>query len=53
VYVMPYLLFTGLLLQKIELHTKKYNHVTTCNCLQFDTYMKLTLLERMEECIYV
>lgn len=53
VYVMPYLLFTGLLLQKIKLYTKKYNHVTTCNCLQFDTYMKLTLLERMEECIYV
>ncbi|MGQ0513962.1 sirohydrochlorin chelatase, partial [Bacillus sp. D-CC] len=39
VYVMPYLLFTGLLLQKIKLYTKKYNHVTTCNCLQFDTYM--------------
>ncbi|PQZ53931.1 cobalamin biosynthesis protein CbiX [Bacillus sp. MYb209] len=53
VYVMPYLLFTGLLLQKIKLHTKKYNHVTTCNCLQFDTYMKLALLERMEECVYV
>ena len=53
VYVMPYLLFTGLLLQKIKLYTKKYDHVTTCNCLQFDTYMKLTLLERMEECIYV
>ncbi|WP_377865905.1 sirohydrochlorin chelatase [Bacillus sp. R86525] len=53
VYVMPYLLFTGLLLQKIKLHTKKYDHVTTCNCLQFDTYMKLVLLERMEECVYV
>ncbi|MDZ4480038.1 sirohydrochlorin chelatase [Bacillus cereus] len=53
VYVMPYLLFTGLLLQKIKLYTKKYDHVTTCNCLQFDTYLKLTLLERMEECIYV
>ncbi|KMN44999.1 sirohydrochlorin chelatase [Bacillus sp. LK2] len=53
VYVMPYLLFTGLLLQKIKLHTKKYDHVTTCNCLQFDTYMKLALLERMEECVYV
>ncbi|EEM42088.1 Cobalamin (Vitamin B12) biosynthesis CbiX protein [Bacillus thuringiensis IBL 4222] len=53
VYVMPYLLFTGLLLQKIKLHAKKYDHVTTCNCLQFDRYMKLTLLERMEECIYV
>ncbi|PKJ54933.1 sirohydrochlorin chelatase [Bacillus sp. SN10] len=53
VYIMPYLLFTGLLLQKIKLYTKKYDHVTTCNCLQFDTYMKLTLLERMEECIYV
>ncbi|MGE1052701.1 sirohydrochlorin chelatase [Bacillus cereus] len=53
VYVMPYLLFTGLLLQKIKLYTKKYDHVTTCNCLQFDTYMKLTLLERMEEYIYV
>ena len=53
VYVMPYLLFTGLLLQKIKLYTKKYDHVTTCNCLQFDTYMKLTLLERMEKSIYV
>ncbi|HDR4863314.1 sirohydrochlorin chelatase [Bacillus cereus] len=53
VYVMPYLLFTGLLLQKIKLYTKKYDHVTTCNCLQFDTYMKLTLLERMEEWVYV
>ncbi|PEQ55518.1 cobalamin biosynthesis protein CbiX [Bacillus thuringiensis] len=53
VYVMPYLLFTGLLLQKIKLHANKYDHVTTCNCLQFDRYMKLTLLERMEECIYV
>ncbi|MGE7864860.1 sirohydrochlorin chelatase [Bacillus paramycoides] len=51
VCVMPYLLFTGLLLQKIKLHTKKYDHVTTCNCLQFDTYMKLALLERMEECV--
>ncbi|QWH17461.1 sirohydrochlorin chelatase [Bacillus mycoides] len=53
VYVMPYLLFTGLLLQKIKLHTKKYDHVTTCNCLQFDAYMKAALLERMEECAYV
>ena len=53
VYVMPYLLFTGLLLQKIKLHTKTYDHVTTCKCLQFDTYMKLALLERMEECVYV
>ena len=52
VYVMPYLLFTGLLLQKLNC-IQKYNHVTPCNCLQFDTYMKLTLLERMEECIYV
>ena len=53
VYVMPYLLFTGLLLQKIKLYTKKYDHVTTCHCLQFYTYMKLTLLERMEDCISV
>ncbi|MDM5153015.1 sirohydrochlorin chelatase [Bacillus sp. DX1.1] len=53
IYVMPYLLFTGLLLQKIKLHTKNYANVTTCNCLQFDAYMKSALLERMEECVHV
>lgn len=53
VYVMPYLLFTGLLLQKINRHTKKYSNVTTCNCLQFDSYMKTALLERMEEYVHV
>lgn len=53
VYVMPYLLFTGLLLQRMKLHTKKYDYVTNCNCLQFDIYMKLALLERMEECVHV
>ncbi|KFN04374.1 sirohydrochlorin chelatase [Bacillus clarus] len=53
VYIMPYLLFTGLLLQKIKLHGKNYANVTTCNCLQFDTYMKSALLERMEDCVYV
>lgn len=52
VYVMPYLLFTGLLLQKMNRHTKKYANVTTCNCLQFDSYMKSALLERMEEHIH-
>ncbi|WP_459503370.1 sirohydrochlorin chelatase [Bacillus sp. C1] len=53
VYVMPYLLFTGLLLQKINRHTKKYANVTTCNCLQFDSYMKSALLDRMEEHVHV
>ncbi|AIK37288.1 sirohydrochlorin chelatase [Bacillus pseudomycoides] len=53
VYVMPYLLFTGLLLQKINRHAKKYANVTTCNCLQFDSYMKSALLERMEEYVHV
>ncbi|MBY0596456.1 sirohydrochlorin chelatase [Bacillus bingmayongensis] len=52
VYVMPYLLFTGLLLQKINRHAKKYANVTTCNCLQFDSYMKSALLERMEEHVH-
>ncbi|MDM5186664.1 sirohydrochlorin chelatase [Bacillus sp. DX4.1] len=53
VYVVPYLLFTGLLLRKIKLHTKNYANVITCNCLQFDAYMKSALLERMEECVHV
>ncbi len=54
VYVMPYLLFYRIIAsKKLSCIQKKYDHVTTCNCLQFDTYMKLTLLERMEECIYV
>ncbi|PFA21863.1 MULTISPECIES: sirohydrochlorin chelatase [Bacillus cereus group] len=52
VYVMPYLLFTGLLLQKINRYAKKYANVTTCNCLQFDSYMKSALLERMEEHVH-
>lgn len=52
VYVMPYLLFTGLLLQKINRHAKKYVNVTTCNCLQFDSYMKSALLDRMEEHVH-
>ncbi|CAG9611534.1 Sirohydrochlorin ferrochelatase [Bacillus rhizoplanae] len=53
VYVMPYLLFTGLLLRKIERHAHTYTNVTTCNCLQFDPYMKSALLERMEEYVDV
>ncbi|ENQ3077993.1 sirohydrochlorin chelatase [Bacillus cereus] len=53
VYVMPYLLFTGLLLRKIERHAHTYTNVTTCNCLQFDPYMKFALLERMEEYVHV
>ncbi|MFI8709795.1 sirohydrochlorin chelatase [Bacillus sp. NPDC077411] len=53
VYVMPYLLFTGLLLRKIERHAHTYTNVTTCNCLQFDPYMKSALLERMEEYVHV
>ncbi|MCP1125383.1 sirohydrochlorin chelatase [Bacillus sp. 3103sda1] len=53
VYVMPYLLFTGLLLRKIERHAHTYTNVTTCNCLQFDPYMKSASLERMEEYIHV
>ncbi|MGG0186173.1 sirohydrochlorin chelatase [Bacillus rhizoplanae] len=53
IYVMPYLLFTGLLLRKIERHAHTYTNVTTCNCLQFDPYMKSALLERMEEYIHV
>ncbi|PFD97561.1 sirohydrochlorin chelatase [Bacillus cereus] len=52
VYVMPYLLFTGLLLQKINRYANKYPNVTTCNCLQFDSYMKAALLERMEGYVY-
>ncbi|MFD0768220.1 sirohydrochlorin chelatase [Bacillus sp. CGMCC 1.60114] len=53
VYVMPYLLFTGLLLRKIERHAHTYTNVTTCNCLQFDPYMKSALLKRMEESVHV
>ncbi|MGG2095229.1 sirohydrochlorin chelatase [Bacillus sp. S13(2024)] len=53
VYVMPYLLFTGLLLRKIERHAHTYTNVTTCNYLQFDAYMKSALLERMEESVDV
>lgn len=52
VYVMPYLLFSGLLLQKINRHAKKHSNVTTCNCLQYDSYMKSALLERMEEFVH-
>lgn len=52
VYVMPYLLFTGLLLQKINRYAEKYANATTCNCLQFDSYMKSALLERMEEHVH-
>ncbi|MEN1938351.1 sirohydrochlorin chelatase [Paenibacillus sp. 102] len=52
VYVMPYLLFTGLLLQKISRYAEKYANATTCNCLQFDSYMKSALLERMEEHVH-
>ncbi|MBS4209465.1 sirohydrochlorin chelatase [Bacillus sp. FJAT-50079] len=50
VYVMPYLLFTGLLLKHIERITAKYPRTAVmCNHLQFDDLMKQTLLVRIEE----
>lgn len=50
VYVMPYLLFTGLLLRRIECVVAKYPQVAVmCNNLQFDRLMEQTLLVRIEE----
>ncbi len=50
VYVMPYLLFTGLLLEKIK--QTVFNSKDTfdiCRNLEFDELMKKTLIKRMEE----
>lgn len=50
VYVMPYLLFTGLLLEKIK-QTVFYSKDTfdICQNLEFDELMRKTLIKRMEE----
>ncbi|CEI81378.1 cobalamin biosynthesis protein CbiX [Oceanobacillus oncorhynchi subsp. incaldanensis] len=50
VYVMPYLLFTGLQLEKIEqiVFSSKDTFVI-CPNLEFDELMKKTLIKRMEE----
>ena len=50
IYVMPYLLFTGLLLRQIERVVAKYpRFAVMCSNLQFDNLMKQTLLVRIEE----
>ncbi|WP_339229726.1 sirohydrochlorin chelatase [Oceanobacillus sp. FSL K6-2867] len=53
VYVMPYLLFTGLLLKRIEQTigpSQDYFHL--CKNLEFDVLMKQTLIERIEEAFH-
>ncbi|MFD1067762.1 sirohydrochlorin chelatase [Oceanobacillus locisalsi] len=50
VYVMPYLLFTGLLLEKIEqMVFSSKDTFAICQNLEFDPLMKKTLIKRMEE----
>lgn len=50
IYVMPYLLFTGLLLKKIERTIAAYSqNIILCKNLEFDELMKQTLIERIEE----
>lgn len=50
IYVMPYLLFTGLLLKKIERTIAAYSQdIILCRNLEFDELMKQTLIERIEE----
>lgn len=52
VYVMPYLLFTGLLLKRIDQTIKDNNDFILCKNLEFDELMKQTLIERMVEVCY-
>lgn len=53
VYVMPYLLFAGLLLKRIEQTIgPSQDRFHLCKNLEFDELMKQTLIERMEEACY-
>ncbi|MGP7817129.1 sirohydrochlorin chelatase [Niallia sp. 01092] len=50
IYVMPYLLFSGLLLKRMESKIAACTKdVTLCGHLQYDLLMKEILLERMQE----
>lgn len=49
IYVMPYLLFTGLLLERIKRRIKDYNNFYLCDTLKFDNLMSQTLLDRINE----
>jgi sirohydrochlorin ferrochelatase len=50
IYVMPYLLFTGLLLKKIERYIASCEQeIILCQNLEFDELMKQTLIERIKE----
>ena len=50
VYVMPYLLFTGLLLKKIEQYVSECEaNIKLCQNLQYDELMKEVLVQRIEE----
>ncbi|MEQ2466441.1 sirohydrochlorin chelatase [Niallia sp. Sow4_A1] len=49
IYVVPYLLFTGRLLKRMENKMENSGKVILCNPLKYDSFMKEVLIERMEE----
>jgi len=50
IYVVPYLLFTGMLVKRMEkIVANSHSEVVICNPLQYDSLLKEVLLERMEE----
>ncbi|WP_400246701.1 sirohydrochlorin chelatase [Niallia sp. JL1B1071] len=49
IYVVPYLLFTGRLLKRMENKIENSGKVILCNPLKYDSFMKEVLIERMEE----
>ena len=50
IYVMPYLLFTGLLLKRIKQIISTSTHdIVLCHNLEFDDLMKQTCIKRIEE----
>ena len=54
IYVVPYLLFTGMLLKRMEREVAtSHKEVILCNPLRYDSLMKEVLLERMAEKLLV
>ena len=54
IYVVPYLLFTGMLLKRMEREiATSYKEAILCNPLRYDPLMKEVLLERMDEQLLV
>ncbi len=50
IYIVPYLLFTGILVKRMEkIVADSHKDAVLCNPLQYDSLLKEVLLERMEE----